>query len=339
MCVAPMERMIECVPNFSEGCNRHTIEAIAQSIRSVDGVSLLNIDPGEGAGRTVMTFVGEPEAAAEAAWRMTATAAQLIDMRLHHGTHPRIGATDVLPLVPVSGISLEETALIATSLARRIATELEIPCYLYEAAAVLPQHRNLAHCRKGDYEGLQARIDSNDPAEHPDLGWRPWDQQMARTGCTVVGARDFLIAVNFNLDSSDTEAANSIARAVRESGWHGQPGSLPGTKAIGWYIPEYGFAQVSMNICDRSRTPLHRAYTEVCRQAEARGLRVTGTELIGMVPMQVLSDALLALGGSTQGYDMKQQAEAAARLLRLDQIRPYIPEERVIELAVNKHKA
>lgn len=310
-----------------------TIDAIANSIRSVDGVSLLNIDPGAGANRTVMTFVGEPEAVAEAALRMTATASRLIDMSRHHGSHPRIGATDVLPLVPVSGISLLDTAQIATALAHRIAAELQIPCYLYEAAAIQPKHRNLANCRKGEYEGLEARMASSCPADHPDLGWRPWDQQMAHTGCTVVGARDFLIAVNFNLNTDDTDAANSIARSVRESGWHGRPGTLPGTKAIGWYIPEYGFAQVSMNICDRRKTPLHRAYTEVCRQAEARGLHVTGTELIGMVPMQVLADAAQTLGGMPPGSDMRQQAEAAVRLLSLDQIGPYVPEERVIELA------
>ena len=286
-----MNRQLECVPNFSEGNNANTLEAIAQAIRSVNDVRLLNIDPGKGANRTVMTFVGPPESVVEAAFRMTRTAAQHIDMRQQHGTHPRIGATDVLPLVPVSGITLAEAAHMATALATRIAQQLHIPCYLYEAAARITQHRDLAFCRIGEYEGLPQRLASADPLLMPDLGCRPWDEQLARTGCTVVGARPFLIAVNFNLNTADTAVATSIARAVRQRGYQGMPGTLPGTKAIGWYIPEYGFAQVSMNICDTTLTPLHRAYAEVCRQAASRGVSVTGTEIIGLVPRESLLSA------------------------------------------------
>ena len=305
-----MERQIvECVPNFSEGRDKKVIKQITDEIEAVEGVRLLDVDPGEATNRTVVTFVGSPEAVAEAAFRAVKKAGEVIDMRQHHGAHPRIGATDVLPIVPVSGITLEECAEIARKLARRIADELAIPCYCYEAAAMRPGRQNLAVCRKGEYEAIAERI--TDPAEAPDFGARPMDERIARTGCTVVGARDFLIAVNFNLNTTSTRRANAVAFDVREKGRPERegnpitgkikldaegrkimrPGTLKATKAIGWYIEEYGIAQVSMNITNIGITPLHKAFDEVCRCAALRGLRVTGTEIVGLVPERTLLDA------------------------------------------------
>ena len=319
---------IECVPNISEGCRQSTIDAIADAIKSVEGIRLLNVDPGKSANRTVYTFAGEPEAVVEAAFRMTRVATDLIDMRQQHGTHPRIGVVDVLPLVPLQGITLEQTAQLAIRLAQRIADELLIPCYLYEAAARIPVHRNLATCRTGEYEGLAARLASGLPQQMPDLGSRPWDERMARTGCSVVGARPFLVAVNFNLDTDDTAVATDIARSVRQKGYQGQPGTLPGTKAIGWYIEEYGFAQVSMNLCDLSLTTLYDAFSEVSRQAERRGHRVTGTEIIGLVPRWALVDAGRRF--APQEADEESLMRQAVLSLGLEQISPFIVNERVI---------
>lgn len=268
------------MPNFSEGRDAAVIEAIATSIRDVEGVCLRHVDAGAGANRTVYTFTGSPQAVCEAAFQATRTASQRIDMRLHHGAHPRIGATDVLPLIPLNNISLQQTAQIATQLARRIADDLHIPIFLYEAAS--PTHRRLEQCRKGEYEGLPQRIDE------ADLGPRQWSEHTARTGATVVGARNFLLAVNFNLNTPSADIATAIARELRTSGYRGRPGLLPATKAIGWYIPEYGVAQVSMNLCDLSLTPLHRAW-QACREAAQRhGVQVTGTEIIGLVPGEQL---------------------------------------------------
>ncbi|MBP5500730.1 MAG: glutamate formimidoyltransferase, partial [Bacteroidales bacterium] len=261
-------RIIECVPNFSEGRDMNTIRAIRAKIEGCEGVKLLDVDPGEATNRTVVTFVGTPEAVCEAAFRAVALAGHLIDMRHHHGAHPRMGATDVLPLIPVAGITLEECAALARTLARRIAEELRIPTYCYEAAALRPGRKNLAVCRAGEYEALADKLASPDTA--PDFGARPLDDDIARTGCTVVGARDFLIAVNFNLNTTSTRRANAIAFDVRENGRPQReggtltgkplkdadgnplmtPGTLKATKAIGWYIDEYGIAQVSMNITD-----------------------------------------------------------------------------------------
>lgn len=348
-----MERQIvECVPNFSEGRDKKIIKQITDEIEAVDGVRLLDVDPGEATNRTVVTFVGSPDAVAEAAFKAVAKAGELIDMRLHHGAHPRIGATDVLPIVPVSGITLEECAEIARRLARRIAEELAIPCYCYEAAAFKPERRNLAVCRKGEYEAIAERI--TDPAESPDFGARPMDERVARTGCTVVGARDFLIAVNFNLNTTSTRRANAVAFDVREKGRperegnpitgkikldaNGKkimrPGTLKATKAIGWYIEEYGIAQVSMNITNIGITPLHKAFDEVCRCAALRGLRVTGTEIVGLVPERALLDAgrhYLRMQHRSMGIPKEDIMKIAVKSLGLDDLRPFNPQEKVIE--------
>ena len=348
-----MERQIvECVPNFSEGRDKKIIKQITDEIEAVDGVRLLDVDPGEATNRTVVTFVGSPDAVAEAAFKAVAKAGELIDMRLHHGAHPRIGATDVLPIVPVSGITLEECAEIARRLARRIAEELAIPCYCYEAAAFKPERRNLAVCRKGEYEAIAERI--TDPAESPDFGARPMDERVARTGCTVVGARDFLIAVNFNLNTTSTRRANAVAFDVREKGRperegnpitgkikldaNGKkimrPGTLKATKAIGWYIEEYGIAQVSMNITNIGITPLHKAFDEVCRCAALRGLRVTGTEIVGLVPERALLDAgrhYLRMQHRSTGIPKEDIMKIAVKSLGLDDLRPFNPQEKVIE--------
>lgn len=299
-------QFVECVPNFSEGRNIETINAIADAIRSVDGVRVLHIDCGEAANRTVITFVGEAHRVVEAAFRMVKRAAELIDMRHHHGEHPRIGATDVLPIIPLKGISLTECAELARSLAERIYKELAIPTYCYEAAALLPEHTNLADCRRGEYEGLREKM--GDPVMRPDFGGGEYTEQAARSGATVVGARNFLIAVNFNLNTVSREVASAIAARVRASGEvlrdaegnilrdaEGRavrrPGLLRGCKAIGWYIEEYGCAQVSMNINDITLCPIHKAYEMVCMVAHELGCEVTGTELIGLIPEQCMLDA------------------------------------------------
>ena len=327
-----MEKLIECVPNYSEGRDRSVIDAIAGAIASVEGVRVLHVDPGQAANRTVITFVGAPEAVVEGAFRGSAMAQERIDMRRHHGEHPRIGATDVLPLVPVSGVSLEECAALARGLARRMYEELGIPCYCYEAAAFTPERRNLAVCRAGEYESLPEKM--TDPARRPDF-CGAWDERAARSGASVVGARNFLIAVNFNLDTKDADLATEVAKDVREKGrklpdgsW--QRGPLKGCKAIGWYIEEYGIAQVSMNVTDIAATPLHVAYETVCRAAAARGLRVTGTEIIGLVPRQVLLDAGRYF---LKGKDAEEEelVQAAIRGMALDDLCPFDPQRKVIE--------
>lgn len=299
-------QFVECVPNFSEGRNIETINAIADAIRSVDGVRVLHIDRGEAANRTVITFVGEADTVVEAAFRMVKRAAELIDMRHHQGEHPRIGATDVLPLIPLRNITLEQCAELARTLAERIYRELGIPTYCYEAAALLPEHVNLADCRRGEYEGLREKM--GDPMMRPDYGGGEYTEQAARSGATVVGARNFLIAVNFNLNTVSREVALAIAARVRASGEvlrdaegnvlrdaEGRvvrrPGLLRGCKAIGWYIEEYGCAQVSMNINDITLCPIHKAYETVCMVAHELGCEVTGTELIGLIPEQCMLDA------------------------------------------------
>ena len=350
--MAKKKQIVECVPNFSEGRDMAVVRQITGEIESVEGVKLLDVDPGEATNRTVVTFVGEPEAVAEAAFRAVAKAGELIDMRRHHGAHPRIGATDVLPIVPVSGITLEECAEISRNLAKRIAAELSIPCYCYEAAAMKPERKNLAVCRRGEYEGIAERI--TDEKEKPDFGARPYDEHVARTGCTVVGARDFLIAVNFNLNTTSTRRANAIAFDVREKGRpvregnpitgkkkldeNGrvvmQPGTLKCTKAIGWYIDEYGIAQVSMNITNINVTPLHKAFDEVCRCAENRGLRVTGTEIVGLVPERALLEAgrhFRAKQHRSAGTPKDDIMKIAIKSLGLEDLRPFNPREKVIE--------
>ena len=321
---------MECVPNYSVGRDDKAIATIVDAIGSVDGVKVLHVDSGYAANRTVVTFAGEPMTVVEAAFRGASAAADVIDMREHHGAHPRIGATDVLPLVPVSGISLAECAQLARSLAERMARELYIPCYCYEAAAFRPEFSNLAVCRRGEYEALQQKL--TDVRLRPD--YMPADLSRAQqTGISVVGARDFLIAVNFNLNTADTAVAKAIARDVREKGDTARPHAMKGVKAIGWYIDEYGIAQVSMNITDIHATPLHTAFMQVCASASEHGVSVTGTEIIGMVPMAVLRQAGQFFLGTPDASDEQLIGEAIARM-RLDDLRPFLPEEKVIELRV-----
>lgn len=341
-----MKRLIECVPNFSEGRNLELIRQITDQIESVAGVRLLNVDPGHATNRTVVTFVGEPDAVIEAAFRAIRTAGELIDMRLHHGEHPRMGATDVCPLVPISGISMEETAAYARKLAERVGRELDLPVYCYEAAQPDPARNNLAVIRAGEYEGLPKKILL--PEWRPDFGPAKFD---ARRGATVIGARDFLVAFNVNLNTTSTRRANAIAFDVREAGRtkldrHGDPmhdaagnpvivpGTLKSVKAIGWFIAEYGRAQVSMNLTNVRVTPLHVAFDEVCRAAAARGIRVTGSELVGLVPLQCLLDAgryFLAKQQRSTGVSDRELVRIAITSLGLNDVAPFHPEERVIE--------
>lgn len=346
------KRIVECVPNFSEGRDKAVIDAITAAIVQSGGVKLLDVDLGEATNRTVVTFVGSPEAVVEAAFAGVRRAAELIDMRHHKGAHPRMGATDVLPLIPISGITLEECAELARTLARRIADELRIPTYCYEASALRPERRNLAVCRAGEYEALPEKLAHTDTA--PDFGARPFDEGVARTGATTVGARDFLIAVNFNLNTTSTRRANAIAFDVREKGRlvregnpitgkivkdaEGnpvmRPGTLKATKAIGWYIEEYGIAQVSMNITDISVTPLHVAFDEVCRKADARGVRVTGTEIVGLVPKRALLEAgryFLRKQHRSTGIAEEEIIRLAVKSMGLDDLKPFDPKEKVIE--------
>lgn len=349
------KRIIECVPNFSEGRDPEVINAITAAITldgKAEGVKLLDVDPGEATNRTVVTFVGEPEAVVEAAFRGIAKAAELIDMSKHQGAHPRMGATDVCPLVPVSGITLKECSELARKLGERVAGELGIPVYAYEASALRPERKNLAVCRKGEYEALASRLGTAD--EGADYGDRKMDEQIARTGATAIGARDFLIAVNFNLNTTSTRRANAIAFDVREKGRPARedgkltgkplkdaegntimiPGTLKGTKAIGWYIDEYGIAQVSMNITDSSITSLHAAFDEVSRAARERGVRVTGTEIVGLVPKKTILEAgkhYLRKQQRSLGIPEKEIIKIAVKSMGLDELKPFIPSEKIIE--------
>lgn len=352
-----MKQLIECVPNFSEGRDKAKIAEIVKAIEAGGDVRVLDVDPGEATNRTVVTFVGEPEAVCDAAIAGMRKAAEVIDMRGHHGAHPRMGATDVLPLIPVAGITLEECAELARKLAERAANELNIPCYCYEASAFVPERKNLAVCREGEYEGLPERMGK--PGKGPDYGDRPFDEGVAKTGCTAVGARDFLIAVNFNLNTTSTRRANAIAFDVREKGRpmreggkvtgkpmkdeNGNtimiPGTLKGTKAIGWFIDEYGIAQVSMNITDMKATPLHKAFDEVCRAAAARGLRVTGTEIVGLVPKSAILDAgrhYLKMQQRSLGIPEEEIVKIAIKSMGLDDLKPFKPEEKIIEDMLEK---
>lgn len=354
-----MKQIIECVPNFSEGRDKGVIDAITAEIEKGGEVKLLDVDPGEATNRTVVTFVGEPEAVLDAAMRGIKKAAELIDMSKHHGAHPRMGATDVCPLIPVSGITLEECAALARKLAERVSTELGIPTYCYEAAAFTPERKNLAVCREGEYEALPEKM--NHPGKAPDFGDRPFDEAAARTGATAVGARDFLIAVNFNLNTTSTRRANAIAFDVREKGRPMReggkltgkpmkdaegntimiPGTLKGTKAIGWFIDEYGIAQVSMNITNMTDTPLHVAFDEVSRAAAARGIRVTGTEIVGLIPKRALIDAgkhYLRMQQRSLGIPDAEIIKIAVKSMGLDELKPFDPAEKVIEYMLDADK-
>ena len=355
-----MDKIIECVPNYSEGRNKEVIDLIVKAIadttvnteRGEERVRVLDVDPGEATNRTVVTFVGSPEAVMEAAFQGEKKAAELIDMRQHHGAHPRSGATDVLPLIPVAGTTLDECAGWARTLAERIYDELGIPCYCYEAAAYTPERKNLAVCRAGEYEALPEKV--IDPKRKPDFGPGEYNETVAKAGATNVGARDFLIAVNFNLNTTSTRRAMAVAFDVREKGRpareggsltgkilkdaEGQtvwiPGTLKGCKAIGWYIEEYGIAQVSMNITDINTTPLHVAFEEVCRAAAARGLRVTGTEIVGLVPKRVLLETgryYLEKQQRSLGISEDEIIKIAAKSLGLSDLKPFNPREKVIE--------
>ncbi|MBO5972486.1 MAG: glutamate formimidoyltransferase [Alistipes sp.] len=346
------KRIVECVPNFSEGRNLETIKQITDVIEASKGVKLLDVDPGEATNRTVVTFVGEPAAVCDAAVAAIKRATELIDMRQHKGAHPRMGACDVCPLIPVSGITLEECAELARALAKRISEELGVPTYCYEAAAFTPERRNLAVCRAGEYEALPEKM--MDEQRKPDFGARPYDESVAKSGATAVGARDFLVAVNYNLNTTSTRRANAIAFDVREKGRpmregnpitgkivkdeNGNPVMKPGTlkacKAIGWFIEEYGIAQVSMNMTNLAITPLHVAFDEVCRAAEARGVRVTGAEIVGLVPKSVLVDAgrhFLRKQNRSTGLPERELVRIAIESMGLSNLKEFKPEEKVIE--------
>ncbi len=350
-----MKQLIECVPNISEGRDMNIINQVTAEIEKVEGVKLLDVDPGATTNRTVITFVGEPEQACEAAFRVVKKAAELIDMSQHHGAHPRQGATDVCPLIPVSNITMDETVEYAHKLAERIGTELNIPIYCYENAAKIPERRNLAYCRTGEYESLSTRLGSEQ--WKPDYGPNAWNDHVAHTGATQVGARDFLVAINYNLNTTSTRRANAIAFDVREKGRpqreggkpsgkpikdeNGKtimiPGTLKGTKAIGWYIEDYGIAQVSMNITSIKVAPVHLCFDEVCRCAANRGVRVTGCEIVGLIPKSVLIDAgkyYLAKQKRSLGVSEDEIMKIAVKSMGLDDLKPFNPKEKVIEYLI-----
>ncbi|MEZ4911843.1 MAG: glutamate formimidoyltransferase [Saprospiraceae bacterium] len=338
--------LIECVPNFSEGRNLAIIKEITDEIEKVDGIKLLNVDPGKATNRTVVTFVGHPDAVVKAAFLAIKKAGEVIDMSTHQGEHPRMGATDVCPLVPISGITLEETARYAHILGKKVGDELGIPVFMYEAAAVSTERKNLATIRAGEYEGLEKKL--SDPVWKPDYGTATFN---SRSGATVIGARDFLVAYNVNINSTSTRKANAIAFDVREQGRiktdakgkpikdaTGEAIRIPGTckavKAIGWFIEEYGVAQISMNLTDIKTTPLHIAFDEVCKSADKRGMRVTGSELVGLVPKSVLIEAgkyFLKKQQRSTGISEGEIIHIAIKSLGLDELTPFDPKQRVIE--------
>jgi glutamate formiminotransferase / formiminotetrahydrofolate cyclodeaminase len=342
-------QIIECVPNFSEGRDMNIIKQITDEIESVEGVRLLNVDPGKATNRTVVTFVGSPEAVIIAAYKAIKRAGELIDMSKHKGEHPRMGATDVCPLIPIADISMEETAIYAKMLADKVGSELNIPVYLYEDAQPNKERSNLSVIRAGEYEGFFKKI--KQPGWEPDFGPAEFD---AKRGATVIGARDFLVAYNVNLNTTSVRRANSIAFDVREAGRakreghpitgkivtdaNGKPVTIPGSlkcvKAIGWFIEEYGIAQISMNLTNINVTPLHIAFDEVCRKAEARGIRVTGSELVGLVPLKAMTDAgkyFLRKQKRSTGVSEKELIRTAILSMGLDELAPFNPEERIIE--------
>ena len=350
-----MKQLIECVPNISEGRDMNIINQVTAEIEKVEGVKLLDVDPGATTNRTVITFVGEPEKVCEAAFRVVKKAAELIDMRNHHGAHPRQGATDVCPLIPVSNISMEEVVEYARALGKRFGEELGIPVYCYEEAAFQPKRKNLAYCRTGEYESLSSRLGTEE--WKPDFGPNEWNEHTSMTGATQVGARDFLIAINYNLNTTSTRRANAIAFDVREKGRpmrvgpkvtdkpmkdeNGNtimiPGTLKATKAIGWFIEDYGIAQVSMNITNINVSPVHVCFDEVCAKAAARGVRVTGCEIVGLVPKKVLIDAgkyYLAKQQRSRGISEDEIIKIAIKSMGLDDLKPFNPKEKVIEYLI-----
>jgi glutamate formiminotransferase / formiminotetrahydrofolate cyclodeaminase len=330
-------QLIECVPNFSEGNDPGIIKQITDTIESIEGVRLLNVDPGKATNRTVVTFVGEPAPVMEAAYQAIKKAGELIDMSKHKGEHPRMGATDVCPLIPIANITMEETAAYAQQLAKRVGEELEIPAYLYEAAQPKKERNNLSVIRAGEYEGFFKKIQL--PEWKPDFGPAEFD---AKRGATVIGARDFLVAYNINLNTTSTRRANAIAFDVREAGRNievdgkkiNQPGTLKSVKAIGWFIEEYGVAQISMNLTNINITPVHIAFDEVCKKADARGIRVTGSELVGLIPLKAMLDAgkyFLQKQQRSIGVSEKELIKIAIKSMGLDELGVFKPEERIIE--------
>lgn len=357
MAAMAKRQLIECVPNFSEGRDMGIINQITDAIRAVSGVRVVDVDPGKATNRTVVTMVGEPEAVCEAAFQGVKKAQELIDMRKHHGAHPRFGATDVCPLVPVSNITMDEVVVLARKLAERIGTELGISVYCYEKAAFKPERRNLAACRAGEYEGLAQRLVTEE--WKPDFGPALFN---AKSGATAVGARNFLVAYNVNLNTTSTRRANAVAFDIREKGrpqregdpvvgkkkvgpdgkvlW--TPGSLKACKAIGWYIEEFGIAQVSINLTDISVTPLHVAFEETCKKAEARGLRVTGSELVGVVPLQAMLDAgryFLHKQQRSTGIADEEIIKIAVKSMGLDELYPFDPKKKIIEYILEDENA
>jgi glutamate formiminotransferase/formiminotetrahydrofolate cyclodeaminase len=332
-----MQQLIECVPNFSEGIDLNIIKQITDQVEAVDGVRLLNVDPGKATNRTVVTFVGHPAAVIEAAYLAIKKAGELIDMGKHKGEHPRMGATDVCPLIPIANISMEETAAYAQQLAKRVGEELKIPVYLYEAAQSNKERSNLSVIRAGEYEGFFKKI--KQPEWKPDFGPDEFD---AKRGGTVIGARDFLVAYNVNLNTTSTRRANAIAFDIREAGRNveengvkvNKPGTLKCVKAIGWYIEEYGVAQISINLTNINVTPVHIAFDEVCRKADARGVRVTGSELVGLIPLKAMLDAgkyFLHKQKRSTGVSEKELIKIAVKSMGLDELAPFKPEEKIIE--------
>lgn len=349
-----MKQIIECVPNFSEGRDMAVIQQITDQIKTVEGVRLLDVDPGAATNRTVVTIAGEPEQVIEAAFRAVKKAMEVIDMSKHSGAHPRFGATDVCPLVPIANITMEETVKYAHLLGERIGKELGIPVYCYEEAARIPERRNLAFCRSGEYEGLSQKL--NDPASKPDFGPAEF---LPKTGAIAVGARDFLVAYNVNLNTTSTRRANAVAFDIREKGRpmregnpvtgkivkdeKGNPVNIPGSlkacKAIGWFIEEYGIAQVSINLTNISITPVHVAFEEACKKAQERGMRVTGSEIVGLAPLKVFTDAgkyFLKKQNRSVGVSEAELIRIAVKSMGLDDLKPFNPEEKIIEYVLQE---
>jgi glutamate formiminotransferase/formiminotetrahydrofolate cyclodeaminase len=346
-----MQKIIECVPNFSEGVDLQIIKQITDAIESVEGIKLLDVDPGKATNRTVVTFVGSPETVVEAAFQGIKKASELIDMRKHKGEHPRMGATDVCPFIPVSNVTMDECIACAKALGKKVADELNIPVYLYESAAQKEDRKNLATIRSGEYEGFADKI--KDPNWTPDFG-KDFNE---KSGATVIGARDFLVAYNVNLNTTSVRRANSVAFDLRENGRvleengkkvldengepKREPGLLKSVKAIGWYIQEYGIAQISMNLTNISVTPLHIAFDTAVERAHARGMRVTGSELVGLVPLKCLLDAgkyFLQKQKRSIGVDEKELIKIAVKSMGLDELAPFDPAKKVIEYVLAEGK-
>ena len=353
-------QLIECVPNISEGRDQEKINTIANIVETVEGVKLLNLDPGKATNRTVITFVGEPQQVIDAAYLLIQKAQELIDMSKHSGEHPRMGATDVCPLVPIANISMEETAEWARKLGARVGADLGIPVYHYEAAAKEEKRRNLANCRSGEYEGLSKKL--VDPSWKPDFGPAEFNDSVAKSGATAISARDFLVAYNINLNTTSTRRANAVAFDIREAGRlkreegkitgkllkdvNGEPLREPGlfkaVKGIGWFIEEYGVAQISYNLTDINISPLHEVFDKTCERAIARGMRVTGSELVGVVPKKVLIDAgkhFLTKQERSLGIAESEIINIAIKTLGLDELAPFKPEERIIEYMLDSHNS